>query len=280
MINPKFYILFFVFIFQFFVTDVASSLSGYDQCGSVKVSNLIVRPQGDTCYNNCDVNCQTNYSVKDSSQLELNDDIISLCNMYCKSNISLTSPKRQNSLKPFTNDPMIYFSAAQGALKPTNSKGLYNLFNNPGQYNYTITSLFNTLSSPIVFNSSCDITNTAKDSTAPVKSGQTITISLHTPADATNPNQVALCGHDIRKTDPAFNPYLLDSNYANYTYSYPSSYNMNSTYYPSLNTNNNLTSGYNQYYRTLLQKGELQNYNWPFKDQPSIYPKQLFINLP
>lgn len=189
-------------------TSGGDTCVGYDLCipNYAIISGFTVRAQGDTCYSHCDQECQNTYSVLSDGQ-ELNDDVISLCQMFCKSSSTFSSVKRFSTLKGGYSNAVQYFTVKHSEITTPKKQYNYSLYEpNDRFYRHEITSLFNDISSPISFtNQGCtaDDLNQAYDTKLKVKSGSEITITLVTPGD----NTVTLCGHDIRKVDPYFNSF-------------------------------------------------------------------------
>ena len=182
-------------------TSGGTTCAGYDLCipSYAIASNLKIRAQGDTCYQNCDQACQTSFSVQSAGK-ELNDDVISLCNLFCKNNIPFQGGKRTNNLKINSSvDAMTWTYVTPND---------YTYF---GPYDVTSAEYYmpivNNASSWVNFNNAgCSSTNLYEpyNTNLDTRNGGTITITLNSP-DAGTANEVILCGHDIRKLEPWYN---------------------------------------------------------------------------
>lgn len=231
-----------IWLTLFVIQANACSISGgsdcitYDLCvpGYKKVSNLTIRAQGETCYTNCDQACQTTYSTISAGN-ELNEDVISLCKLFCKSNLTFSVKKRLSTLKPNTYDSAYFTALADNIVT---SKKFYPFIS--WDYSYLVTSLFNDMSpSKINFtNNGCSANdlNQAYDTTLDVKIGGRIILTMINPLVANTNNEVVLCGQDVRTIEPEYCPF--DRGSGGYTgdwsgwngYIYPWWYNVRNTF--------------------------------------------------
>ena len=209
------FVITFIFATNFPASEVSATCStsggstcvGYDLCipSYAIASGLKIRAQGDTCYTNCDQACQTAYSVQ-SSGVELNDDIISLCNLFCKNNIQFYSGKRLSTPKPNSADDNQYFTSQWFDVGTADGKSFGEWYKTTSQI--YLTSQFNNISfaSDWFYPTTCAINSDQANynTNLDTRNGGTITITLVNP-DPGTANEVILCGHDVRRTEPWYN---------------------------------------------------------------------------
>lgn len=180
----------------------------YDECAPLYgMSGIYVRPISQACADTCSSECSKFSTL--NNNVELNSDLISMCNYMCKNGLYFSANKRTANLQTFTDRTQFI---AQAKCTPTDTINVAgfsfprcNIYPDASNYPaFYYNSLFYTLnSSPTATSNTCNMsTATAPyNSLLTVRSGGQITVTV-SQVDPTVSNEIILCGHDIRQRDP------------------------------------------------------------------------------